>query len=304
MIIYSREKKELIIPTGFASDSCAEAVEEARQTGYTEGEEAQKAKLTSVKLTENGTYTREDGWNEVEVDVDGTTCDLEAEKHIDVDPTTFSGEEVYYPSDNKDGMASVRVTGMSAQQYRTNMQNNWIEAAGGVAAGVTNGAQGLVITQNGTYTATGRGTYSNQYLGVSQDYPILYNEVTVNVSMGVPIYARWRLTFSQDTVIPPTQQGQNRYYYYNTDYAYYTFDLTETSGGEAIRKTLEDVIHNEIVVLQGVWIMDVLLYHNGVPNVPVQADGGQIYLTSLTGTEFPNCTAEFVGFYNNHIRSN
>lgn len=303
MIIYSREKKELIIPTGFASDSCAEAVEEARQTGFTEGEEAQKAKLGAMHITENGTYEREDGWKLVEVDVDGTTCDLEAEKGIVIDPTTFSGEEVYYPSDNKDGMASVRVTGMSAQQYRTNLQNDWIEGAGGVAAGVTNGAQGLVITQNGTYTATGTGIYTNQGLGVSQVYPILYNEVTVNVSMGVPIYARWRLTFSEDTVIPPTQQGQNRYYYYDTDYAYYTFDLTETSGGEAIRKTLEDVIDNQIVMLQGVWIMDVLLYHNGTPNVPVNAQNGQIYLTSLTDTEFPNCTAEFVGYYNNHLRN-
>ncbi len=198
MIIYSREKKELIIPTGFASDSCAEAVEEARQTGFAEGEEAQKAKLTSVKLTENGTYTREDGWNEVEVDVDGTTCDLEEEKGIIIDPYTFSGEEVYYPSDDKDGMASVRVTGMSAQQYRTNQQNAWIEGAGGVAAGVTNGAQGLVITQNGTYTATGTGTYTNQGLGVSQDYPILYNEVTVNIPQLTNIQAILRATLYVD----------------------------------------------------------------------------------------------------------
>ena len=302
MIYYSKEKKELIIPSGFAAGSGGNT-DVAYNDGLIDGMAQQKAKLASVKLTENGTYTREDGWNEVEVDVDGTTCDLEAEKDITINPNTFSGEEVYYPAQGKDGMASVRVTGMSAQQYRTNLQNDWIEGAGGVSAGVTNGAQGLVITQNGTYTATETGIYTNQGLGVSQVYPILYNEVTVNVSMGVPIYARWRLTFSENTVIPPTQQGQNRYYYYDTDYAYYTFDLTETSGGEAIRKTLEDVIDNQIVMLQGVWIMDVLLYHNGIPNVPVNAQNGQIYLTSLTDTEFPNCTAEFVGYYNNHLRN-
>ena len=217
MIIYSREKKELIIPTGFASDSCAEAVEEARQAGFTEGEEAQKAKLTSVKLTENGTYTREDGWNEVEVDVDGTTCDLEEEKDIIIDPYTFSGEEVYYPSDDKDGMASVRVTGMSAQQYRTNQQNAWIEAAGGVAAGVTNGAQGLVITQNGTYTASGTGTYTNQALGVSQNYPILYNEVTVNIPQLTNIQAILRATLYVDRDVVLSNQTNIAAYFERID---------------------------------------------------------------------------------------
>lgn len=217
MIIYSREKKELIIPTGFASDSCAEAVEEARQTGFAEGEEAQKAKLTSVKLTENGTYTREDGWKLVEVDVDGTTCDLEAEKGIVIDPTTFSGEEVYYPSDNKDGMASVRVTGMSAQQYRTNMQNTWIEGTGGVAAGVREGAQGLVITQNGTYTATGTSSYSNPYLGVSQVYPILYNEVTVNIPQLTNIQAILRATLYVDTDVVLTNQTNITVYFEHID---------------------------------------------------------------------------------------
>lgn len=44
-------------------------------SGYTAGEEAQKAKLVSTAFTENGTYTREDGWNEVEVNVDAELFD-------------------------------------------------------------------------------------------------------------------------------------------------------------------------------------------------------------------------------------
>lgn len=233
MIIYSREKKELIIPTGFASDSCAEAVEEARQTGFTEGEEAQKAKLSTMYVTENGTYEREDGWKLVEVDVDGTTCDLETEKGIVIDPTTFSGEEVYYPSDNKDGMASVRVTGMSAQQYRTNLQNDWIEGAGGVAAGVTNGAQGLVITQNGTYTASGTSVYSNDYLGVSQTYPLLYNEVTVNIPQLTNIQAILRATLYVDSDVVLSNQTTITTYFERID-GYIQF-----SEGEFI--TVDDV---------------------------------------------------------------
>lgn len=197
MIYYSKEKKELIIPSGFAA-GIGGNTDVAYNDGLIDGMAQQKAKLASVKLTENGTYTREDGWNEVEVDVDGTTCDLEAEKDITINPNTFSGEEVYYPAQGKDGMASVRVTGMSAQEYRTNLQNDWIEGAGGVAAGVTNGAQGLVITQNGTYTATGTSIYTNQGLGVSQVYPILYNEVTVNIPQLTNIQAILRATLYVD----------------------------------------------------------------------------------------------------------
>ena len=37
--------------------------------GYTDGETEQKSKLTSITITENGSYTRENGYNEVIVDV-------------------------------------------------------------------------------------------------------------------------------------------------------------------------------------------------------------------------------------------
>ena len=42
-------------------------------TGKAQGVAEQKAKLTSTTLTTNGTVTREDGWNEVTVNVDTTT---------------------------------------------------------------------------------------------------------------------------------------------------------------------------------------------------------------------------------------
>ena len=42
-------------------------------TGKAEGIAEQKAKLTSTTITENGTTTREDGWNSVTVNVDVTT---------------------------------------------------------------------------------------------------------------------------------------------------------------------------------------------------------------------------------------
>lgn len=43
------------------------------ETCYDEGVADQKAKLTSTTFTENGNYTREDGWNAVQVNVDTVT---------------------------------------------------------------------------------------------------------------------------------------------------------------------------------------------------------------------------------------
>lgn len=45
---------------------------EGFESGHTAGEAEQKAKLVSTAITENGTYIREDGWNEVNVSVDNT----------------------------------------------------------------------------------------------------------------------------------------------------------------------------------------------------------------------------------------
>lgn len=53
-------------------DAMKEVVVDAQpvyDNGYNEGEIAQKAKLTGITITENGTYSREDGYNEITVDV-------------------------------------------------------------------------------------------------------------------------------------------------------------------------------------------------------------------------------------------
>ena len=53
-------------------DAMKEVVVDAQpvyDNGYNEGETVQKAKLTGITITENGTYSREDGYNEITVDV-------------------------------------------------------------------------------------------------------------------------------------------------------------------------------------------------------------------------------------------
>lgn len=56
-----------------ADEAYAEGEAAGIVTGKAQGVAEQKAKLTSTTLTTNGTVTREDGWNEVTVNVDTTT---------------------------------------------------------------------------------------------------------------------------------------------------------------------------------------------------------------------------------------
>lgn len=84
MIKYTYKDKELKVPVGIGNIT-NESFEEGYDLGYEEGFKVaypsgytdghvsgvteQKAKLVSTAITENGTYSREDGFNEVEVDV-------------------------------------------------------------------------------------------------------------------------------------------------------------------------------------------------------------------------------------------
>ncbi len=59
--------KNIIIPSGIGWNGAA------YKEGYEDGEQAQKEKLTATSITENGTYTAEDGFSEVVVDATGYT---------------------------------------------------------------------------------------------------------------------------------------------------------------------------------------------------------------------------------------
>lgn len=81
-------------------------------TGKAEGIAEQKAKLTSTTITENGTTTREDGWNSVTVNVDVTTpynngvADGEAAQKAKLTSGTFVSNGTYT---REDGYNSVTV---------------------------------------------------------------------------------------------------------------------------------------------------------------------------------------------------
>ena len=72
---------------------------EAYQNGYNEGVKEQKNKLTSISITENGTYTNENGYNEVMVNVEMLPTDGGYDKGF------ADGEQA-----TKDKMLAIQIT--------------------------------------------------------------------------------------------------------------------------------------------------------------------------------------------------
>ena len=70
MIVYDKEQKEIVIPNGIGNINLFNnGVEAGYNQGKIDGIDEQKSKLESINITENGTYSREDGYNEIVVDV-------------------------------------------------------------------------------------------------------------------------------------------------------------------------------------------------------------------------------------------
>lgn len=102
--------------------------------GIAEGIAEQKAKLTSLNVTSNGTYNKEDGYNEVNVNVQPN---LESKS---VSPSTSN--QVITPSTGYDGLSSVSISAVDAG-IDSNIQ------AGNILDGITIlGVTGTVNTQD------------------------------------------------------------------------------------------------------------------------------------------------------------
>lgn len=116
MIVYDKEQKEIVIPNGIGNINLFNnGVEAGYNQGKIDGIEEQKSKLESINITENGTYTKEDGYNHIEVNVP----DLNGS----YDEGYAEGERVGYAQGKTDGV---------------NEQKSKLES--------------INITENGTYT--------------------------------------------------------------------------------------------------------------------------------------------------------
>lgn len=101
------------IPEEELQQMLQEAMDEGYQDGYAEGVddgfvdgvEDQKSKLESTTFRDNGTYTKEDGWNEVTVQVDVPTFETET---LSVELKS-NGNYNYTPTKDGYSLVSVRV---------------------------------------------------------------------------------------------------------------------------------------------------------------------------------------------------
>ena len=200
------------------SSGYTEGEQAGYSSGYTEGETAgeatQKAKLASFTATTNGHYTREDGWNEVEVLVPQTTGGTAV-----LVPLTADTNTTYFPAEYQaDGFNQVEVSVDTQPAYDEGYQQGYSdgevagEAAGeqiGYANGYADGeeAQKALLSEftastNGVYTSeTG---YSAVTVSVSggggtvRQFPALTAE-TQAYTIPEGQYGDWQLTYTSST---------------------------------------------------------------------------------------------------------
>lgn len=110
--------------------------DEGYADGIAEGKKLQKLKLTNLTVSENGVYKREDGWNEVKVDVPEIAFETQ-EKNI----TVSKDVTVVQPDSGYDGITKVTV---NATQYGQTKYNDGAKAQ-------KNKLTNLSVTSNGTY---------------------------------------------------------------------------------------------------------------------------------------------------------
>jgi hypothetical protein len=93
------------------------------QRGFELGEENQKSKLESVSITENGTYTREDGYNEIHVEVP----DLNGDYQTGYDEGYEAG--IDYASENAGEIAAqtARVLNITENGTYTSEYSQWVD---------------------------------------------------------------------------------------------------------------------------------------------------------------------------------
>lgn len=163
-----REKQTVYIPRTEINGKVVaiKSYDEGYADGKEEGKKLQKLKLTNLTVSENGVYKREDGWNEVDIDVKPSL----QSKTINVTKDV----ETVIADDTFDGLSKVNV---NATQYGRDKRNE------GYADGKTDGIneqksklESIAITENGIYVKEdGYNSISVNVEGLNGDYDDGYN---------------------------------------------------------------------------------------------------------------------------------
>lgn len=133
----------------------------------------QKALMTGTTFTQNGLYRREDGWNEVIVEVPqtGTSCNLESKTE-----TVTADTQTILPSSGYDGISEVVVdaTGYGQDKYDEGFADGQAsvppcppcpEIESGVTYGIGSGFTGATITPSSGYDGMAEVTITDNGYG-------------------------------------------------------------------------------------------------------------------------------------------
>ena len=213
--------------------------EEGYQQGREDGWMEQKKKLTDISITENGTYTREDGYKSVEVNVPVVN---NQEKSITI---SENGETSVVPDENYTGLSKVSITTdihPTERLERTYTENGTYEIYGEYKNGEitvavpsdqkTETELAKTLTENGAYVFTpDDGTVYNKVSITTDIHPTErlertyvenntyiidgeYNggEITVNVPSSVPDLRETEITpeTTEQIITPDGFDGYNK----------------------------------------------------------------------------------------------
>lgn len=148
--------------------------------GFVDGEQAQKNKLTGITINQNGTYQREDGYNNVIVSVPQTQYNSQSKNYN----LTSNGTTTITPDAGYDGITGGTISVNVPQTGHTDAEITAAYNSGytaGEADGEVTGAAAqkallvtTAITQNGVYTR--ENGYSSVNVQVPSSSPVLQNK--------------------------------------------------------------------------------------------------------------------------------
>lgn len=157
--------------------------EEGYQGGYTNGEADQKARLSQATFVENNTYTLENGWNQVTVNVPPTPINLE-DKNYGL-PSGFQGITLT-PDAGYQGLASVRVydNGYGEERYNAGQGQGYQSGMAAQKAKLS----AITITTNTAVTRTDG--WSSITVNVPSECNLGPDALSINAGWGGETYLR------------------------------------------------------------------------------------------------------------------
>ncbi len=202
-------------------------------TGKAEGIAEQKAKLTSGTFVSNGTYTREDGYNEVTVNVPSDVNNQDKTVDPLLKQFTITADNGY------SGLGQVTINAVTSAIDSNIQPENIVDGVTilGVTGEYTPNTTNIDITENGRYDALSAGYDGYQNINVNVPMPTLakgkYNAESIGIATVEPSVDGFS---SVDIIVPtdPIGSGYNPFInietVLNTDFEEGYFEASIASG--------------------------------------------------------------------------